>query len=128
MEEILQSLSDHMSLFVLLILVFLLIYLYMYQKKKKSLQQFADEKIQTFKSIFDVSEESILILSNDNTILYANKSMISLLELKKHFISSVLKMPQLKIKKEWQALDKLLKNKKSKFLKKNCTIAKKPKL
>ncbi len=109
MEEILQSLSDYMSLFVLLILVFLLIYLYMYQKKKKSLQQFADEKIQTFKSIFDVSEESILILSNDNTILYANKSMISLLKLKKHFISSVLKMPQLKIKKEWQALDKLLK-------------------
>ena len=108
MEEILQSLFDHMSLFVVLVFIFLLIHFYMYQKKKKSLQQFVDKKIQTFKSIFDISEESILILSNDNTILYANKAMISLLELKKHFISSVLKIPQLKIKKEWQTLDTLL--------------------
>jgi polar amino acid transport system substrate-binding protein len=81
----------------------------MYQKKKKSLQLFVDEKIKTYKSIFDVSEESILILSNDNIILYANKPMISLLGLKKHFISSVLEMPQIKIKQEWQTLDKLIK-------------------
>ncbi len=122
MKELLQSLSnyctpEHMSIFVIFMIIFLLIFLYIYQKKKKSLQRFVDEKIKTYKNIFDVSEESILILSNENIILYANKPMINLLGLKKHFISSVLDLPQIQIKKEWKTLDKLIK--------KNRTLSKK---
>jgi len=118
MEEILQSLSNHctpeyMLLFIIFMIIFLLTFFYIYQKKKKNLQQFVDKKIKTYKNIFDISEESILILSNENIILYANKPMISLLGLKKHFISSVLEMPQIQIKKEWTTLDKLIKKNRS---------------
>ena len=101
--------SEHIFIFIIFMLVFLLIPLYMYQKKKKNKQQYIDEEIETFKNTFDILEESILILSNENIILYANKAMISLLELKKGFISSPLDMPQIKIDKEWETLDKLLK-------------------
>ena len=122
MEEILLSLSnlfafEYMFVFMVFMLIFLLINFYIYQKKKKSLQQFVDEKIQIYKNIFDVSEEAILMLSNENIILYANKPMISLLGLQKDFISSTLDMPQIKTNKEWQTLDKLLK--------KNSTISEK---
>ena len=91
MQDILQKLyhlfiTEYMLVVVImLILILMVIHFYLYQKKKKSLQQFIDKKIQTFKSIFDISEEAILIVSNKNTILYVNKAMITLLGLKKPF-------------------------------------------
>ncbi len=115
MQDILQSLyhlfiTEYMLVIVIiLILILMLTHFYIYQKKKKSLQQFIDKKTQTFKNIFDISEEAILIVSNKNTILYVNKAMITLLGLKKPFSASVLELSKIKVKKEWKTLAKLIK-------------------
>ena len=111
MQEILQNLSTLFTAEYMLVIIFILILtlFYVYQKKKKRLQVFADEINQTFKSIFDISEACILILSNENTILYANKPMINLLGLKKDFIHTALEIHKIKINKEWQPLSKLIK-------------------
>ena len=115
MQETLQSLytlsiAEYMLVIaIMLILILMSIYFYVYQKKKKGLQAFVDEINQTFKSIFDVSETCILILSNENTILYANKPMIDLLGLKKDFIDTALEIHKIKMNKEWQPLGKLIK-------------------
>ena len=114
MEEILhgvfmQSNSQYLFIFIAIILLFFLAHLYIYHKKKRSLQNFVNEKIQTFKSVFDISEEAILIVSNTNEILYANLPMVKILGLEKGFIFTTLEMPEVKVKKEWQKLDRLIK-------------------
>ena len=93
----------------------------MYNKKKRSLQQFVDMKIQNFKNVFDISEESILILSNKNEIFYANDSMMHLLNLEKHFIYTVLPIPKIKVKGEWKNLDEIIMNR-SKKVKNNLQV------
>ena len=119
MQELLQGLyhlfiTEYMLVIaIILILILMLIHFYLYQRKKKSLQQFIDKKTQTFKNIFDVSEEAILIVSNENTILYVNKAMITLLGLKKPFIDSALDLSQIKVKKEWKTLVKFIKKKRA---------------
>jgi polar amino acid transport system substrate-binding protein len=79
----------------------------MYRNKKKKLKLFIDIKIQKFKNIFDISEESILILSEKNEILYANNSVIHLLELEKHVMNTILPIPKIKVKNEWKNLDEI---------------------
>ena len=119
MQDILQKLyhlfiTEYMLVVVImLILILMVIHFYLYQKKKKSLQQFIDKKIQTFKSIFDISEEAILIVSNKNTILYVNQAMITLLGLKKPFMDPALELTQIKVKKEWKTLGKLIKKRRN---------------
>jgi len=95
---------------VVFMLILLLIHFYIYNKKKSRLQKFIDMKIQNFKNVFDISEESILILSDKNEIFYANNSMIHLLNLKKHFMHTILPIPKIKIKEEWKNLDSIIMN------------------
>ena len=113
MKDILHNLStqdDAKYFFLVLIsvLILFLIHLYIYHRKKRKLQYFIDEKIQTFKHVFDISEEAILMLSYKNEILYANGPMIDLLELKEDFIMEILPIPEVKIQKDWQKLDRLI--------------------
>jgi len=114
MQNILQSMynlfiTEYMFILVIvLMLIFLLIYFYMYQKKKKNLQQFINMKIQNFENVFNISEESILILSKKNEILYANNSMMHLLGLDKNFMHTILPIPKIKIKNEWKNLDEII--------------------
>ena len=114
MEEMLKELSiifisEPLLIYVVIATVFLL-QSFIFYKKKKNLYTFTDEIIETFQSIYEVSEESILILSHkNNSILYANKSMRNLLKLEKDFKFSTFDMPEIKVKKEWQSLEEFLK-------------------
>jgi len=99
------------SIYVLftIIIAFIGIHFYSLSREKKELLQVVDNKVKVFQKAFDISEDAMLILSDDNEIVYANKAMQKLLALPKDFILKPLEsMPQIKIKKDWIALDKLL--------------------
>ncbi len=108
MENILDinHLLTFKNIFIFLSLLILFITIYFLAKEKKKLQQLLDKKIKVFQKAFDISEDAILILSEKNKVLYANKSMINLLSLKEEFINEPLaNMPKVKVKKDWIALD-----------------------
>jgi polar amino acid transport system substrate-binding protein len=99
------------SIYVLLsiIIAFIGIHFYSLSREKKELLQVVDNKVKVFQKAFDISEDAMLILSDDNTIVYANKAMQKLLALPKDFLLKPLpKMPQIKIKTNWIALDTLI--------------------
>jgi len=101
-----------------LVLILFMIHSYSLMQAKKKLRQMLHDNLKVFQKAFDVAEDGILILSNNNEVIYANKSMMNLLGLKRNFLDKVLKnMPQVKVKKTWIALDKFLKEhyKKSKI-------------
>ena len=64
-----------------------------------------------FKKAFDISEDAVLILSNDQRILYANKSLQTLLHLPDSFLRKELDpMPMIKTKQKWIPLHEFLQN------------------
>jgi len=99
----------------LLLIIMVTLYLFMYRKKKKDLQDFLDEKVKVFQNVFNVSEDAILILTDKNEILYANKAAVDFFSLEKYFKFTRLDIPQVKIKNEWINLDTLIKTSSKKF-------------
>jgi polar amino acid transport system substrate-binding protein len=106
--------ANYMYISIAVFIVFLILALFVSHKKRRRVEKFVNKKIQNFKSVFDISEESILILSKDNKILYANSSMVQLLKLKKKFINQTLELPKIKIKDEWKTLDEIIINRSKK--------------
>jgi len=91
---------------ILLALLVFLVCIYFLAKEKKKLQKLVDRKVEVFKKAFDISEDAILILSDKNKVLYANRSMVKLLGLQKGFMHKTLEyMPKVKVKKDWVELD-----------------------
>ncbi len=102
----LNNLLTYENTFILLSFLIFLICIYFLRKEKKKLRQLVDKKVEVFKKAFDISEDAILILSDKNEILYANRSMIELLGLQNGFIHKPLDyMPQVKVKNDWIGLD-----------------------
>ncbi len=95
-------------IFSILIVFLILVFIVVYRKNKKALHAFIDEKIKVFQNVFYVSEDIILILSETNEILFANKSAIDFFSLQKYFKYTTLDIPQVKVKNEWISLDKLI--------------------
>lgn len=104
-----QNDSKYLFIVIILVLILFLIHLFVYHKKKRKLQYFMDDKIKTFKHVFNITQEAILILSYKNEIIYANQPMIELLGLKDDFLLKILPVPEVKIQKNWQKLDRLIK-------------------
>lgn len=98
------------GLMVLCILfIFFLPYWYFLLKEKKNLEKILENNVRVFQKAFDTSEDAILILSDKNEVIYANKSMVRLLQLKNDFLMKVWKpIVQIKIKKDWITLDKFI--------------------
>jgi polar amino acid transport system substrate-binding protein len=62
--------------------------------------------VKIFKKAFDISEDAVLVLSDNNEIRYANKTLQSLLSLPENFLEKPLSpMPKIRVKREWIALD-----------------------
>ncbi len=103
------------SLFVLIgaITVFTPVYLYALRREKKRVYGIVDSKVKVLQKAFDVSEEAILILSEKQELIYANKTMIKLFKLEENFMQKPLRiMPKIKVKKSWIELDELIKERK----------------
>ena len=87
------------------------IYIFSLNTEKKKLQKTINNNVKIFQKAFDLSDDAMLILSNKNKVIYANKAMVSLFSFEKNYQLSVLKqMPKVKIKKEWMALDTFIKD------------------
>lgn len=93
-----------------LVLILFIIHSYSLMQGKKKLRQMLNDNLKVFQNAFDVAEDGLLILSDKNEVIYANKSMMDILGLKRNFLDKVLKnIPHVKVKKTWMALDQFLK-------------------
>ncbi len=92
------------------VLLFLVIYIYTLKKSKKRLKESVERKMKIFQKTFDISEDAILILSDKNEVIYANKSIIKLLDFNDDYISNPPIMPKIKVSKDWLEWDKFIKN------------------
>ena len=96
--------------FMFLALLVFLVSIYFLTKEKKKLQKLVERRVKVFQKVFDISEDAILVLSDKNKVLYANKSMIKLLGLPERFMLKPLAyMPKVKVKKDWLGLDTFIK-------------------
>ncbi len=96
-------------LFPLIFIAFIGIHFYSIRREKEGLLQVVNNKVKVFQKAFDISEDAILILSEDDEVVYANKAMIKLLSLPKDFMfKPLVNMPKIKIKSDWIGLDKLI--------------------
>ena len=101
---------------LLTIAVLVLLYLFFLFLKQKKRLRIADKRVEVFQKTFDVSHEPTIILSDTNDILYANPVMVEFFKLKRDFLIHKLSpMPQIKLKENWQALDRVIKENESKF-------------
>lgn len=126
LQNILNDMSkiEYMILGIVIIMIFFIIHLYSLSKKNK-LCDIINNNVKIFQKAFDLVEDAMLILSNKNEVIYANKSMIILLELEKNFQLEILKkIPKVKIKKEWIALDKFITKQQSRVEKNTLTFPK----
>ena len=74
------------------------------------LEQRVEAKVEIFKKAFDISEDAILVLSDNHRVLYANKALKALFSLPEEIFNKPLDpMPKIKIKKDWIYLDDFLK-------------------
>ncbi len=95
---------------IAIIIIFLLIRTFGLSREKEKLKWLIENKVNAFQKAFDISEDAILILSDNNEVVYINTPMVKLLDLKKDFMLKPLeKMPKFKIKQNWIALDELIK-------------------
>ena len=66
-------------------------------------------KINIFEKAFDVSGDAVLVLSERNEVVYANKALFSLFVVSSNIVGKPLEpMPKFKIRNEWVALDEFL--------------------
>lgn len=119
MESVLGSINEFWHsiplngsyVLLLILMLFAGIHFYSLSREKKELLRVVDNKVKIFQKAFDISEDAVLILSENNEIVYANKAMQKLLSLPEDFMFHSLKdVPQVKVKSEWVGLDKLIAN------------------
>jgi len=78
-------------------------------RRRKALQNVMEERIQMFKKAFDISEDAVVVLSEENKLLYMNQAFGKLFDLPKEYEKDTLDpMPSVRVKKEWIPLDRFV--------------------
>ncbi len=90
-------------------LIVSLIIIFVIYRRKNALKKRVESKISMFKKAFDISEDAILVLSDENRVMYANTALRNLLSLPDEYFEKPLDpMPKVRIKKEWIPLDQFI--------------------
>ena len=106
-----------------IIFIFFSIHLYSLAKEKKKLREIINHNVKVFQKAFDLAEDAMLILSEKNEVIFANKTMVSLLDLEIGYQLEVLRhIPQIKIKKEWIPLDRFIEEQRVRIIQKALTV------
>jgi len=101
---------------ILILLALFLIHIYSLRQEKKKLITTVYTHVKVFQKAFETANDAMLILSDSYEVVYANQSMVTLLELDNNFQYQPLKnIPQINIGKEWIALDAFLESKQSRI-------------
>lgn len=105
-----MSLEEYGFVCLLLLLIFFFLYRFFLLTEKKKMEVILENNIKAFQKTFDVSEDAIFILSDKNELLYANNTMVRLLQLQNDFLMKPLEdTVQIRVKRDWIALDRYLK-------------------
>ena len=111
--------QEYMMLGIIIVLIFAVIHFFSLAKEKNKLRETINHNVKVFQKAFDLTEDSMLILSEKNEVIFANKSMVSLLELEIGYQLEVLQdIPKIKIKKEWIFLDKFIEEQRARIIQK----------
>ncbi len=101
-----ESLVINIFLGVGIIFSILGIYIYFLRKTREKLEHGITHNVEIFEKSCENSKNATLILTTKNKIMYANKSMLTLLDMKKKLQGKKWKeIPQIKVKEAWYALD-----------------------
>ena len=111
MSEILLNFEN--TYLIVIILLFVIFFIISYIKRK-IFKSSAIKIIDDYRNVFNIVEDNIIIISKKNEILYANKSAISFLSLKKKYFKTELNMPEVKVKDKKVTLDKFILDNKNK--------------
>ncbi|MEA2047261.1 MAG: GGDEF domain-containing phosphodiesterase [Campylobacterota bacterium] len=100
-------------IFTLVILIVLfLVYVYLMSREKKKLRGSVDNNLKAFQQVCNISEDAIMILSSLNKVLYANSTMVKLLQFDTQFLSKKLETKaEIKVKNAWVSLDRFIEEK-----------------
>jgi len=110
-EQLFTQLSNHeyIAMGIGIVLLLFVVHHYSLLQSKKKLRQIVTDNVKVFQKAFDIADDGMLILSNENKVLYVNKSMITLLGLKGDILDNVLDViPNIRLKKDWVSLDDFL--------------------
>ena len=103
---------DSLAAGIILLLLFIPLYIYLLKAEKRKLTSMVSNKIKVMQKAFEVCKEAVLILSEKQEILYANKPMKKLLRLDEHYegisLGNIIKVD---MGKEWRTLGRLIKEK-----------------
>ena len=117
MESLFEKLTqltqtEYLFLLLCLVIFVFLLYIYFLRREKKKLRKTIKNNVSAFKKTCDISEDAIMILSDKNKVIYANNTMIRLLQFNNNFLSKNLDtIAQIKVKKDWLAVDILIEEK-----------------
>ena len=93
-----------------MVIVLFFVYIYFLSKGKSKLRETIESNVKAFQKTCDISEDAIMILSSSNKVLYANSSMVRLLQFNNNFLSeNIDTIAQIKVKKTWMVLDTFIK-------------------
>ena len=81
-----MTVEEYALVAISLLFIFFLLYIYSLSQEKKKLRETLDNNLKVFQKAFDMSEDAILILSDKNEVMYANNTMVRLLQLNNHFL------------------------------------------
>lgn len=107
-EKIINYMGQDIYIYVgvFILFIFFVIHRYSLIQEKEILRKTVDNSVEIFQKAFDISKSPILVLSDKNETIYANKSMVKLLELKENFLSAKLDpMPKIEVSQDWVDLD-----------------------
>ena len=104
--------TEYLFLTLSVVVLFLLWTMYRNVKEQRKLRERLESNVMAFQKTCAISEDAIMILSENNKVEYANNTMVRLLQFKNDFyLKNLDSIAQIKIKKEWTALDTfILKN------------------
>jgi len=108
-DFLIQSSMGNMLVLIILVTLLIVIHFYSLARSKRELLKVVDNKVEVFQKAFDISEDGVLILSDKDEVVYANKVIKKLLGLEKDFLFKSLSIQaKIKIKNQWLTLDELI--------------------
>ena len=97
---------------ITLLILFILLYIFSIKREKRKIHAMVSDKIDVMQKAFDVCKDAVLILSEEQEILYANNQMKKLLKLEESYEETSLdNIIKVNIGKEWRTLSRLIKEK-----------------